>query len=426
MERQVPSHESQRPPSEQQPLQYRSFARTIVTNKSHPLSRRDFVATTTLGAVALWRGSAFAASVPSRAADPLMYVGSYTENGRRDGIFLVRMNSATGALQQVGAVDGGPNPSFLTLHPNGRMLYVVNETTETEGRPTGAVGSYSIDADSGALTFFNEQASQGGAPCYVSTDRKGRVAFVANYVSGTLAVLPIANDGGLERAPQVVQHVGTGPVTGRQESAHAHCVVPHPNNRFVFAADLGADRVLVYRFDEANNTLQHMDRSDAVMPPGAGPRHLAFHPTMPFVFVANELDSTVGVLSCDPDTGALSLARTASTLPARWSGTNFPADIHVAADGRTLYVSNRGHNSIAVFSVAPRTAALAQVQVISTGGDWPRNFTLDPTGRWLLVANQRSGGVTVFSRNAMSGALTATSQRIELPSPVCLRFQSAT
>ncbi len=390
------------------------------------LSRRDFVAATSLGAVALWRGTALAHVLPSRAADPLMYVGSYTENGRREGIFLVRMNSATGALQQVGAVDGGPNPSYLTIHPNGRMLYAVNETTETQGKPSGAVSAYSIEPESGALTFFNEQLSQGGAPCYVSTDRKGRVVLLANYVSGTLAILPISNDGGVDAAQQVVQHIGTGPVTARQESAHAHCVIPHPNNRFVFAADLGADRVLVYRYDEQANTLQHVDRSDAAMPPGAGPRHLVFHPTMPFVFVANELNSTVGVLSCDPDTGALSLARTASTLPARWSGNNFPADIHVSADGRFLYVSNRGHNSIAVFSIAPRTAALAQIQVMSTGGDWPRNFTLDPTGRWLLAANQRSGSVTVFSRNSSSGVLTATSQRLELPSPVCVRFQSAT
>ena len=147
---------------------------------------------------------------------------------------------------------------------------------------------------------------------------------------------------------------------------------------------------------------------------------------MPFIFVANELNSTVGVLRCDPNTGALSLTRTSSTLPARSSGNNFPADIHVSPDGRFLYVSNRGHNSIAVFSIAPQTAALAQVQVISTGGDWPRNFTLDPTGRWLLVANQRSGSVTVFSRNGMSGILTQSSHRIELPTPVCLRFQSAT
>ncbi len=401
------------------------IARTIVKPTDHSLSRRDFVATSALGAVALWRGTSLPKGSAWRMADPLMYVGTYTDNGRQDGIFLVRMNIATGALEQVGAVDGGPNPSFLAIHPNGRMLYAVNETTETEGKPTGAVSAYSID-ESGALTFFNEQASQGGAPCYVSTDRKGRVAFVANYVSGTLAVLPIANDFGLEAAPQVVQHVGSGPVKARQESAHAHCVVPHPNNRFVFSADLGADRVLVYRFDEQNNTLQHMNRSDAVMPSGSGPRHLVFHPTMPLVFCANELDSTVAVLRCDPDTGALSLARTASTLPAKWSGANYPADIHVTGDGRFVYVSNRGHNSIAVFSIAANTGALTQVQVMPTGGDWPRNFSLDPTGRWLLAANQRSGLITVFARNPANGVLTATSKNIDVPSPACIRFQAAT
>jgi 6-phosphogluconolactonase len=259
----------------------------------------------------------------------------------------------------------------------------------------------------------------------VSTDRKGRVAFVANYASGTVAILPIAEDGGLDAAPQVIQHVGTGPVTDRQESAHAHCVIPHPNNRFVLAADLGADRVLVYRFDEERRSLLHVEQGDAAMKPGAGPRHLAFHPSLPLVFVSNELDSTVAVLRCDAETGALSLVRTASTLPARWKGANFPADIHVAPDGRTLYVSNRGHNSVAVFSIAPRTGALTQVQVMPTGGDWPRNFTLDPTGRWLLVANQRSGSVVVFARDAQSGRLAPTSQRMELPSPVCLRFQAA-
>ncbi|MEP6732891.1 MAG: lactonase family protein [bacterium] len=393
---------------------------------THSLTRRDFVATTTLGAVALLRSAtAFAETPRSRAADPLMYVGTYTENGRRDGIFLVRMNSSTGALQQIGAVDGGANPSFLTVHPDGRMLYAVNEVTDTAGKPTGAVSAYLIDAESGALTFFNEQSSQGAAPCYVSTDRKGKVALVANYVGGNVTVLPIGEDGGLDGASQVIQHVGTGPVTDRQEKAHAHCIIPHPNNRFFFAADLGADRVFVYRYDEEHKALVHVQQSDAAMPPGAGPRHLAIHPSLPFVFVSNELDSTVGVMRCDPDTGALSLVRTASTLPARSSGANFPADIHIAPDGRTLYVSNRGHNSIAVFSIAPRTAALAQVQVISTGGDWPRNFTIDPTGRWLLVANQRSGSVTVFARDAASGRLTPTSQRIDVPSPVCLRFQSA-
>jgi len=388
------------------------------------LSRRDFVAATTLGAVGLLRGTAaLAEPARPRAADALLYVGTYTEAGRTDGLYLLRMDTLSGALRQVEAVDVGANPSFLTIHPNGRTLYSVNEVTETEGRPTGAVRAFAIDAESGALTWLDEQPSEGAAPCYVSTDRKGRFVLVANYVSGTVATLPIDETGALDHASHVVQHVGKGPVTARQEHAHAHCIVPHPSNRFVLAADLGVDRVLVYRFDEGTGALQHIEERDAVLPPGTGPRHLAFHPTLPLVFVSGELNSTVSALHCDPQTGALRAVQTLSTLPASFKGENFPADIHVAPSGRTLYVSNRGHNSVAVFSIGAR-GTLALQQVMSTGGNWPRNFTIDPSGRWLLVANQKSGSVVMFARDAESGRLTATSQRIELPSPVCILFQA--
>ena len=390
------------------------------------LSRRDFVAATTLGAVGLLRGTAaLAEPARPRAADALLYVGTYTEAGRTDGLYLLRMDTLSGALRQVEAVDVGANPSFLTIHPNGRTLYSVNEVTETEGRPTGAVRAFAIDAESGALTWLDEQPSEGAAPCYVSTDRKGRFVLVANYVSGTVATLPIDETGALDHASHVVQHVGKGPVTARQEHAHAHCVVPHPSNRFVLAADLGVDRVLVYRFDEGTGALQHVEERDAVLPPGTGPRHLAFHPTLPLVFVSGELNSTVSALHCDPQTGALRVVQTLSTLPASFKGENFPADIHVAPSGRTLYVSNRGHNSVAVFSIGAR-GTLALQQVMSTGGNWPRNFTIDPSGRWLLVANQKSGSVVVFVRDAESGRLSATAQRIDIPSPACLRFQGRT
>ena len=392
----------------------------------HSLSRRDFVAATTLGVVGLWQGSTVLSERPStRAVEPLLYVGTYTEAGRRDGIFLLRMDSRTGALRQVGALDAGPNPSFLALHPTGRTLYAVNEVTEMSGKATGSIRAFTIDAESGALTLLNEQPSEGAAPCYVSTDRKGRVVLVANYVSGTLAVLPVGDTGALARASQIVQHIGSGPVTARQDRAHAHYIMPHASNRFVLAADLGVDRVLVYRFDDERGTLEHVEGSDAVMPPGTGPRHLAFHPSLPLVFVAGELNSTVSALRFDPATGALSPFQTLSTLPASWSGTNFPADIHVSPTGRTLYISNRGHNSVAVFSIAADTGRLQQIQVMPTGGDWPRNFSLDPTGRWVLVANQRSGSVVVFERDGETGRLTPTSQRIDLPSPVCLRFQAS-
>lgn len=394
-------------------------------HNSHSLSRRDFVAATTLGAVGLLRATAgLAQGLSSRADEPLLYVGTYTEAGRRDGIHLLRMDSRTGALRRVAAVDAGQNPSFLAIHPTGETLFAVNEVTEMSGRATGSLRSFAIDADSGELTPINEQPSEGAAPCYVSTDRTGRVVMVANYVSGTVAMLSVDEDGVLSNASQIVQHMGTGKIAARQEHAHAHCIIPHPSNRFALAADLGIDRVLVYRLDVDAGTLQHVEENDAIMVPGTGPRHLAFHPTLPLVYVAGELNSSVSVLRCDPNTAKLAVVQTLAMLPAGFTGENFPADIHVAPNGRALYVSNRGHNSVAVFSIAARTGTLTLEQVVSTRGDWPRNFSLDPTGRWLLVANQRSGSVVVFARDVESGRLTPTSQRIDLPSPVCVRFQA--
>lgn len=252
----------------------------------------------------------------------------------------------------------------------------------------------------------------------------GRVALIANYVGGNVALLPIKPDGSLASATDVEQHKGTGPNAARQGAPHAHCIVTDPSNRFVLAADLGVDRVFVYRLDLERNSLSHVADGDAIMRPGAGPRHIVFHPTLPLVFVANELDSTVTTLRFDAERGKLTPLDTRSTLPAGWRGTNYPADIHVASSGRTLYVSNRGHNSLAVFSVAESTGALALDQVISTDGDWPRNFSLDPTDRWLLVANQRSNSIVVFGRDKESGRLTQTQHRITLPRPVCLRFRA--
>jgi 6-phosphogluconolactonase len=390
-------------------------------------SRRDFLVASAIGLVQLARGSeSLTVREESQLDGDLLYVGTYTDGGRRDGIYLVRMDRRSGKLRRVGSVNAGANPSFLAIHPNGRALYAVNEVEKYKGRPTGAVSAFAIARDTGALTRRNEQPSEGGAPCYVSVDRSGRVVLVGNYVGGSVALLPIQADGALAPATKVIQHPGSGPNAERQSSPHAHCVVADPSNRFVLAADLGADRVFVNRLDLEGKSLHHVEGGDAVMRSGAGPRHIAFHPTLPLVFVANELDSTVATLRFDAERAALCPLDTRSTLPAGWTGTNYPADIHVAPSGRTLYVSNRGHNSIAVFSVAESTGALALDQVISTDGDWPRNFSLDPTGRWLLVANQRSNSIVVFRRNQESGRLTPTRQRIALPSPVCLRFGSGT
>lgn len=387
-------------------------------------SRREFLAASAAGVLGLASGTTPLARREEALPDSeLLYVGTYTEDKREEGIFLLRMDTRTGELQWVGAVKAGANPSFLAIHPNGRVLYAVNEVTERDGKPTGAVSAFSIAAESGALTPLNEQISAGGAPCYVSVDRSGRVVLVANYVGGNVALLPVQQDGSLGPARHVVQHRGGGPNSARQEAAHAHFIAADPSNRFALAADLGVDRVMVYRLDLDGGSLRREERGEARMPPGSGPRHLAYHPTLPFVFVANELDSTVSTLRFDNVSGALSVIRTRSTLPAGWTGTNYPADIHVAPSGRTLYVSNRGHNSIAVLGVS-ESGVLTLEQVVLTDGDWPRNFTLDPTGQWLLVANQRSGSIVVFRYDQDSGRLAPTPQRIAVPSPVCLRFRA--
>jgi len=396
-----------------------------MTHSREP-SRRDFLAASALGFVALARGpESLSWREQSQQDGPLLYVGTYTEGTKSEGIYLVRMDPRTGKLRRVGSVIAGANPSFLAIHPNGRVLYAVNEVDKYNGKASGAVSSFAIARETGVLTRLGEQPSEGAAPCYVSVDHSSRVVLVANYNGGSVALLPIQGDGSLAPAADVEKHTGTGPNAERQEAAHAHCIVADPSNRFVLAADLGADRVFVYPLDLEGKTLRRIGGGSAVMRPGAGPRHIVFHPTLPLVFVANELDSTVATLRFDAEHGTLSPLGTVSTLPAGWTGTNYPADIHFASSGRTLYVSNRGHNSIAVFSVAESTGALALEQVVSTDGDWPRNFSLDPTGRWLLVANQRSDSIVVFARDEKTGRLTPTRERIALPSPVCLQFRGS-
>jgi 6-phosphogluconolactonase len=387
--------------------------------RGRQISRRHFLATGALGLAACARGTANLAREGTAMDDALLYVGTYTEDTASKGIYLVAMQSRTGALREVGLVNAGPNPSFLAMDPNGRTLYAVNEVGQRNQVHGGGVTALSIASGNGQLTRLNEQSSGGAGPCFVSVDRSGRAVLVANYDAGSVALLPIKSDGSVAAATQVIQHSGKGPDRERQATPHAHSIITDPSNRFALSADLGADRVFVYRFD--GQSLRHVEGGDAIIRPGAGPRHIVFHPSLPLVYVANELDSSVATLRLDVDRGGLSLVETHPTVPTRWTGRNYPADIHIDASGRTLYVSNRGHNSITVFRLDD-SGALTLDQVVSTDGDWPRNFTLDPSGRWLLVANQKSNSIVALARDPDSGRLTSTSHKIAVPSPVCLRF----
>jgi 6-phosphogluconolactonase len=379
-------------------------------------TRRDFLSTAALGLIGMRIGGASA-----RADERFAYIGTYTNTGHSDGIYRLFLNTTTGAMRVDGVAAKSADPSFLALHPNGRVLYAVNELESFDGKPTGAVSAFAIARESGALTPLNQLASHGKAPCYVSVDHTGHTVLVANYVSGTIATFTVRQDGGLGEARTIVHHEGAGPDPQRQEGPHAHCIVTDPANRYVIAADLGIDGVLIYKFNERTGAISTV-ASRVATNRGAGPRHLAFHPTGRFLYVINELDSTLVVYKYDGDRGALEQVQVTAASPGG-TAKNYPADLHVASSGRFLYGSNRGDNTIAMFAIDPSSGQLTAMQQVSTGGDWPRNFAFDPTGGFLLVANQRSDSILSFRVDGESGRLTPTGEKVALPSPVCIRFR---
>lgn len=387
-------------------------------------TRREFIGTsavTALGAALIRPASLGAAQ--SRDATWEMYVGTYTANGRSRGIYRLEVERETGAFRAATLAAATRDPSFLALSPDKRTLVAVNELVSYEEKPSGALSTFSRDLASGALTKRGERASLGGAPCYVSIAGDGKHALVANYVGGNVAVFPLdANGPGAATA--LVQHEGSGPNRARQAGAHAHCIVLDAANRFALVADLGIDRIRVYRYDAARGTLEPSPFREAVLRPGAGPRHLAFAPDGSTLYVANELDSTLSAFRYTPASGRLELRQSLSTRPTDATGDNFPADLHVHPSGRAVYLSNRGDNTLAVFSVEKGSGKLALVQTVATGGNWPRNFALDPAGRFLFVAHQRSDAITSFAIDRATGRLMRTGAEAQVPSPVCLLFSA--
>jgi len=350
---------------------------------------------------------------------PMIYIGTYT-SGKSEGIYGYQFDPQSGALTRVNSIKS-TNPSFLAIDRSKRYLYAVNEVGEYLGKPSGGVSAYVIERPNLNLRLLNEQATQGADPCYLSVDSKRKVLLVANYTGGNVAVLPIRPDGTLGMVMDVEQHEGSGPKE-QQKGPHAHCIMLDRNERYAFASDLGIDKVMIYRFDRATGKLTPAQQPYAELKSGAGPRHLTFHPNGKYLYVIDELDSTMTVFGYDERNGTLTHVDTVSTLPSDFSGTSYCADVHVSQSGKFLYGSNRGHNSIVVFEIDPRTGKLKLVQHISTAGDWPRNFTIDPSGAFLLVANQRSDNVVTFSIDPGTGQLKPTGHNESIPSPVCLRF----
>ena len=350
-----------------------------------------------------------------------VWIGTYTEGTKSKGIYTALFDEQTGAVPALTVAAETPNPSFLAIHPNGRYLYAVNETHNGPDH-SGLVTAYTIDAATGMLTELNHQLSRGADPCHLAIDATGRFLVVANYSAGNFAEFAIGADGRLSPSISLLTHSGAGPNKERQEGPHAHDVVFSRDNRHLIAVDLGLDQVFVYNFDPATGALTAANPASAKVTAGAGPRHFAFHPGGQSAFSINELSSTITSYTWNERTGALSPGTSVSTLPANFQGTNSTAEIAIDAVGSFVYGSNRGHDSIAVFAVEP-AGALSLVEHTPTGGKTPRNFTIDPTGRWLVAANQESSTLTVFRRDATSGRLAAAGAPHDAPTPVCVLFR---
>jgi 6-phosphogluconolactonase len=354
----------------------------------------------------------------------LVYFGTYT-TGKSKGIYVSRFNSATGKLTDPELVAEIENPTFLTVAPGEHFLYAVREVDKIGDQNTGGVKAYAVDAATGKLTALNEQNSGGAGPCHISVDATGKTLLVANYGGGSIAAMPIHDDGSLGEATSFIQHTGSSVNTNRQTAPHAHSIYPSPDNRFALNCDLGLDKVFAYRLDPASAKLTDASPPFATVAPGSGPRHLVFSGDGKFVYVINEIIGTITVFSYDAATAAMTEVQTISSLPKDFTTMNTSAEIALHPSGKFLYASNRGHDSIALFSVDQKTGMLTFVEYQSVLGKKPRHFTLDPSGRWLIAENQDSDSVVVFSVDADTGKLKPTGQTLSMGAPVCAVFVGA-
>jgi 6-phosphogluconolactonase len=352
-----------------------------------------------------------------------VYVGTYTyaePTSRSDGIFIYRLDGITGELTFVGAVGEVINPSFLSISPDHRFLYAVNEVNEFNGLSGGGLTAFAIDAKSSLIRRLNAQPTLGATPCYISND--SGLAFVANYGGGSLSILPISEDGHLGSLIQVIHYHGSSINPRRQDAPHVHSVILDPAARFALVADLGTDTITIYHLDRSSGTTPLVKVHEVSVEAGSGPRHMAFHPTRHFLYLANELSSRVTAFAYNEADGRLQSFQNILALPEDFAGTNITGDIHISPSGRHLYVSNRGHDSIAIFAIDQSTGHLTIVAFVPTQGRTPRNFSFDPSGNWLLVANQDSDNLVPFKTDPVSGQLVSTGQVTSVPRPACVRI----
>jgi 6-phosphogluconolactonase len=358
------------------------------------------------------------ADKPAANRKYLVFVGTYTTKTESKGIYTYEFDADTGRLTPKGLAAETPDPSWVAVHPGGKYLYAANEAGKAS-----TVSAFAVDVKSGKLTLLNQMPSLGEDPCYLSFDKTGKYVLVANYSSGTIAVFPILAEGRLGEHTAMVKDAGaTGPNKKHQEGPHAHWIETSPDNRFVLVADLGLDEVLVYKLDATSGTLTPNEPAFARLKAGSGPRHAVFYPNGKFVFAVSELSSTATSFAYDVKKGTLKETGTASTLPPGFSGRNDVAETAVHPNGKFLYVSNRGNDSIAILSIHPGNRTLAPAGGIPTGGKEPRHFAIDPSGKYLLAENQFSNNIVVFKIDPATGGLTPTGQVVEVPSPVDIAF----
>ena len=353
-----------------------------------------------------------------------VYVGTYTK-GDSQGIYQFSFDTRTGKAGKVSLAAKTPDPSFLAIHPSGKHVLAVNETSEWDGlKNSGGISSFEIDSKTGRLNLMNQQPTRGAHPCHLVIDRSGKTVLVANYTGGSVIGYSILDDGCLGPSSSFVQHTGSGLLKPRQAAPHAHSINIDPSGQFAVAADLGMDQVLVYRFDPAKGTLLANKPAGPKVVAGAGPRHFSFHPGGRFGYVINEINLTVTAFSWNSKAGTFKEIQTISTLPpGEKQGEGMStAELRVGVRGRFLFGSNRGHNTIVSYRIDRKTGRLTYVGNYSTGGKTPRNFGLDPSGRFLLAENQDSGTIHVLKIDRKTGKLAETGSVIQVPSPVCVRM----
>jgi 6-phosphogluconolactonase len=350
----------------------------------------------------------------------IMYVGTFDERNSQ-GIYAFDFNRDSVSFKLLQTIPDQKSPSFLEIHPSKRFLYAVNRSFFVKGKEWGTVSAFSVDTVTGMLTLINEQSSYGRGPCHITFDKSGKFAFVSNYNDGNLVVYAVNHDGSVSDSLQLVQHYGKGVNPDRQECAHVHSATISPDNRFLYVADLGIDKVMIYKLDSVSGLLEPAVIPFAEVEPGSGPRHFEIHPNGRIAYLAEELSSATCVFNRDPAQGSLTQIQRISSIPAGFKEQNTNADIHTDPDGKFLYVSNRGHNSLAIYAI-DKNGLLSSIGYQSTLGDRPRNFLIDHSGRLLFVANRNSDQIKVFKINSESGLLKFSGTTVEVPGAVCIKM----